>query len=177
MPAGGGVPGQPIAAYLVGRSRFVLIDPGDPIGPGLELAIATAAERGGTIEAIALTQVAPDHAAGAEGLSEMLGGLPILAGPGAGDRSRTPSRRSPTPRRWPTATSRSGPSTRRARRRSTSRSWWARDTSSRATSMAVGRPLHPEPARPAAVAASAARLRAMAPDATWLPSHPSAEPA
>ena len=83
MPAGGGVAGQPIAAYLVGRSRFVLIDPGDPIGPGLEMAISVARERGGSIEAIALTQVAPDHAAGAEGLSEMLGGLPILAGPGA----------------------------------------------------------------------------------------------
>ncbi len=83
MPAGGGVPGQPIASYLVGRSRFVLIDPGDPIGPGLDLAIAVARERGGPIEAIALTQVAPDHAAGAEGLSEMLGGVPILAGPGA----------------------------------------------------------------------------------------------
>jgi len=83
MPAGGGVPGQPIAAYLVGRSRFVLIDPGDPVGPGLELAISIAAERGGRIEAIALTQVAPDHAAGAEGLAEMLGGLPILADPGA----------------------------------------------------------------------------------------------
>ena len=83
MPAGGGVPGQPIASYLVGRSRFVLVDPGDPIGPGLDLAISTARERGGSIEAIALTQVAPDHAAGAEGLSEMLGGLPILAGPGA----------------------------------------------------------------------------------------------
>jgi glyoxylase-like metal-dependent hydrolase (beta-lactamase superfamily II)/8-oxo-dGTP pyrophosphatase MutT (NUDIX family) len=83
MPAGGGVAGQPIAAYLVGRRRFVLVDPGDPTGPGLELAMAIAAERGGTIEAIALTQVAPDHAAGAEGLAEMLA-IPILGGPGAG---------------------------------------------------------------------------------------------
>lgn len=83
MPAGGGVAGQPIAAYLVGRRRFVLVDPGDPTGPGLELAMAVAAERGGTIEAIALTQVAPDHAAGAEGLAEMLA-IPILGGPGAG---------------------------------------------------------------------------------------------
>lgn len=83
MPAGGGVAGQPIAAYLVGRQRFVLVDPGDPTGPGLELAMAIAAERGGVIEAIALTQVAPDHAAGAEGLAEMLA-IPILGGPGAG---------------------------------------------------------------------------------------------
>lgn len=83
MPAGGGVAGQPIAAYLVGRRRFVLVDPGDPTGPGLDLAMAIAAERGGAIEAIALTQVAPDHAAGAEGLAEMLA-IPILGGPGAG---------------------------------------------------------------------------------------------
>ena len=34
MPAGGGVPGQPIAAYLVGRSRFVLDRPGRPDRPG-----------------------------------------------------------------------------------------------------------------------------------------------
>ena len=83
MPAGGGVAGQPIASYLVGRARFVVVDPGDPTGPGLELAMAIAAERGGTIEAIALTQVAPDHAGGAEGLAEILG-IPILAGPGGG---------------------------------------------------------------------------------------------
>ena len=83
MPAGGGVAGQPIAAYLVGRRRFVLIDPGDPLGPGLELALAEAARRSGTIEAIALTRVAPDHMAGAEGLAEILA-IPILGGPGAG---------------------------------------------------------------------------------------------
>ena len=42
MPAGGGVPGQPIAVVPRRPSRFVLVDPGDPIGPGLELAISTA---------------------------------------------------------------------------------------------------------------------------------------
>ena len=36
MPAGGGVAGQPVCAYLVGRRRFVLVDPGDPTGPALE---------------------------------------------------------------------------------------------------------------------------------------------
>ena len=83
MPAGGGVAGQPIAAYLVGRSRFVLVDPGDPTGPALQLAMAVAAERAGTIAAIALTQVAPDHAGGAEGLAEILE-IPVLVGPGGG---------------------------------------------------------------------------------------------
>jgi glyoxylase-like metal-dependent hydrolase (beta-lactamase superfamily II)/8-oxo-dGTP pyrophosphatase MutT (NUDIX family) len=83
MPAGGGVAGQPVCAYLLGRTRHVLIDPGDPTGPGLERAIAIAAERGGSIAAIALTQVDPDHAGGAEGLALTLD-VPIFAGPGAG---------------------------------------------------------------------------------------------
>ena len=83
MPAGGGVAGQPVCAYLVGRRRFVLVDPGDPTGPGLERARGLAAERGGAIEAIALTHVDADHAAGAEGIAEGLG-IEVLTGPGGG---------------------------------------------------------------------------------------------
>lgn len=83
MPAGGGVAGQPVCAYLVGQRRFVLVDPGDPTGPGLDRALAIAAERGGTIEAVALTHVDADHAAGAEALAESLG-IEVLAGPGGG---------------------------------------------------------------------------------------------
>ena len=83
MPAGGGVAGQPVIAYLVGRRSFVLVDPGDPTGPGLDRAIAEAAARGGTIRAIALTHVDPDHAAGAEALALQLG-IEVLVGPGGG---------------------------------------------------------------------------------------------
>lgn len=83
MPAGGGVAGQPINAYLVGRKRFVLIDPGDPTGPGLDRAMREAAERGGTIEAIALTSVEPDHAAGAESIREQLG-IDVFVGSSGG---------------------------------------------------------------------------------------------
>ena len=83
MPAGGGVAGQPVCAYLVGRSRFVLVDPGDPTGPALDRAVVIAAERDATIEAVALTHVDPDHAAGAEAVAERLG-IPVLAGPGGG---------------------------------------------------------------------------------------------
>ena len=83
MPAGGGVAGQPVDAYLVGRKRFVLIDPGDPTGPGIEQALATAAELGGEIEAIALTCAEPDHAAGAESIREQLR-IEVLVGPGGG---------------------------------------------------------------------------------------------
>ncbi len=83
MPAGGGVAGQPVCAYLVGRWSHVLVDPGDPTGPGLEQAIAIARSRGGSIAAVALTQVDPDHAAGTEALAEMLG-IPVVSGPGGG---------------------------------------------------------------------------------------------
>ena len=83
MPAGGGVAGQPVNAYLVGRRRFVLVDPGDPTGPALDAAADLAARRGGAIEAIALTHVEPDHAAGAEALAERLA-IPVFCGPGGG---------------------------------------------------------------------------------------------
>jgi glyoxylase-like metal-dependent hydrolase (beta-lactamase superfamily II)/8-oxo-dGTP pyrophosphatase MutT (NUDIX family) len=83
MPAGGGVAGQRVCAYLVGHRRHVLIDPGDPIGPALETAMELAAGRDGSIEAIVLTHADPDHAGGAEAMAEILG-IPVLAGPGAG---------------------------------------------------------------------------------------------
>ena len=83
MPAGGGVAGQPVSAYLVGRRAHVLVDPGDPTGPALDRAIELAASRGGTIVGIALTQADPDHAGGAEALAERLV-IPIVGGPGAG---------------------------------------------------------------------------------------------
>jgi glyoxylase-like metal-dependent hydrolase (beta-lactamase superfamily II) len=83
MPAGGGVAGQPVSAYLVGRRRFVLVDPGDPTGPALDRALEIAALRGGAIEAVALTHVDPDHAAGTEAIAERLG-IPVFTGPGGG---------------------------------------------------------------------------------------------
>ena len=83
MPAAGGVADQPVNAYLVGTRRHILVDPGDPTGPALDAAIALAAERGGSIEAIALTQAEPDHAGGTEALAEILG-VPVFGGPGAG---------------------------------------------------------------------------------------------
>jgi recombination protein RecT len=83
MPAGGGVAGQAVNAYVVGRRRFVLVDPGDPTGESLDRAVAVAAARGGSIAAIALTHADPDHAAGAESLREQLG-IDVLAGPSGG---------------------------------------------------------------------------------------------
>jgi glyoxylase-like metal-dependent hydrolase (beta-lactamase superfamily II)/8-oxo-dGTP pyrophosphatase MutT (NUDIX family) len=83
MPAGGGVAGQPVCAYLVGRRRHLLVDPGDPTGAALERANILVAARGGSIEAIALTHADPDHAGGTEALAEMIN-VPVFGGPGAG---------------------------------------------------------------------------------------------
>ena len=85
MPAAGGVAGQPVFAYLVGRRRIVLVDPGDPTGPALERCLEIVEARGGKLSAIALTHADPDHHAGAEGLAERLR-VPVLAGPDAGRR-------------------------------------------------------------------------------------------
>jgi glyoxylase-like metal-dependent hydrolase (beta-lactamase superfamily II) len=83
MPAGGGVAGQPVWAYLVGSSAMVLVDPGDPTGPAFDAAVAAAEARGGSIVAVALTHADPDHAAGAETVREVLG-VPVHVGPGGG---------------------------------------------------------------------------------------------
>jgi glyoxylase-like metal-dependent hydrolase (beta-lactamase superfamily II)/8-oxo-dGTP pyrophosphatase MutT (NUDIX family) len=83
MPAGGGVAGQPVNAYLVGRAAFVLVDPGDPTGDALDRAVEEARTLGGRIEAVALTHVDADHAGGAEAIAEPLE-VPVLVGPGGG---------------------------------------------------------------------------------------------
>jgi glyoxylase-like metal-dependent hydrolase (beta-lactamase superfamily II) len=61
----------------------VLVDPGDPTGPGLERALAVAMARGGRIVAVALTHTDPDHAAGAETIREQLD-VPVFVGHGGG---------------------------------------------------------------------------------------------
>jgi glyoxylase-like metal-dependent hydrolase (beta-lactamase superfamily II)/8-oxo-dGTP pyrophosphatase MutT (NUDIX family) len=83
MPAGGGVAGQPVNAYLVGRAAFVLVDPGDPTGEALDRSVEEARMRGGRIVAMALTHADADHAAGAEAVAEQLG-VPVVLGPGGG---------------------------------------------------------------------------------------------
>jgi glyoxylase-like metal-dependent hydrolase (beta-lactamase superfamily II)/8-oxo-dGTP pyrophosphatase MutT (NUDIX family) len=174
MPAGGGVAGQPVCAYLVGRHRFVLVDPGDPTGPALDRAIEIAATRGGDIEAVALTHADPDHAAGAEAIAEQLD-IPVLAGPGAG-------------RPLPYPVSDLGDVA----------ILEAGDVALRAVHTPGPRPDHmafivgdgtmvlagdlegvrgarsiPGPPDPAAWASSVERLRALAPGARWLGGHPS----
>jgi len=176
MPAGGGVPGQPVCAYLVGRRRHVLIDPGDPIGPALERAIALAGERSGSIDAVAVTHVDPDHAGGAEAMVLMTQ-APVLGGPGSGrsvpyavrelrdldwlDAGDVPIRAVHAP--GPTADhvaylvgAEAGP-----------RFAIAGDLDGRRGERAITAPTDQ-----AASARSRDRLDQLAPEATWLPGHP-----
>lgn len=176
MPAGGGVAGQPVCAYLVGRRRLVLIDPGDPTGQALDRAVAIASEREGAIKAIALTHADPDHAGGAEGLALTLD-VPIVAGPGADTALPYETRaladgelleacdvpvmaiHAPGPRPDHVAFAVGGPG-----------DWRyviSGDLDGRRGARSVLAPLDP-----AATARSVDRLRTLARDATWLPGHP-----
>ena len=83
VSSAGAVPGQTVNAYLVGRRRLVLVDPGDPSDEATAAYFEAAAAIGGDIVAIAITHVDPDHAAGAEVMALQLE-VPILVGPAGG---------------------------------------------------------------------------------------------
>ena len=177
MPAGGGVPGQPVHAYLVGTSACVLVDPGDPTGPALDRALGLVAARGGTLVGVALTSPDPDHAAGAEAIRDAVD-VPIHVGPGGGhdlpyrveeradgeiiEAGATALRAVATP----------GP-------RPEHLTFLVEDAGGRAVAILSGdldgvrgtRSL-PGPADEAAWARSVARLRAAAADAPWFGGHP-----
>ena len=179
MPAGGGVAGQAVCAYLVGRNQLVLVDPGDPTGPALDRTLATAAARGGSIVGVALTQVDPDHAASAEGIALMLN-VPIVTGPDGGrhlpyqvqelaDGAIVPFGDVPLE-----AISAPGPSGEHlafviGQRRGLvlSGDLGGGDLEGRRGVRSV-----PGPWDEPAAAASRERLRQLAPDAPWLPGHP-----
>jgi glyoxylase-like metal-dependent hydrolase (beta-lactamase superfamily II)/8-oxo-dGTP pyrophosphatase MutT (NUDIX family) len=175
MPAGGGVAGQPVCAYLVGRQRVVLIDPGDPTGPALDRARAVIAQRGGSLAAIALTHADPDHTGGAEALAEITGAV-VLGGPGSGrflphavreladgeivELGDVPLRAVHTPGPRPDHVGYlvgDGPDAIAL----------VGDIDGRHGVRSI-----PGPTDDAAAARSRARLRALAPEATWLPGHP-----
>jgi glyoxylase-like metal-dependent hydrolase (beta-lactamase superfamily II) len=83
LPSAGGVEGQSVNAYLVGRRDVVVVDPGDPSDAAAEALLDLARKRSATIAAVVLTHADPDHAAGAEALAGRIS-VPIYAGPGAG---------------------------------------------------------------------------------------------
>jgi 8-oxo-dGTP pyrophosphatase MutT (NUDIX family) len=80
--AAGAIPGQTVDGYLVGRSRLVVVDPGDPSDEATDAISGYAAGLGARVAAILLTAPVPDHAGGAETLAHRLD-VPILASAGA----------------------------------------------------------------------------------------------
>lgn len=80
--AAGGIPGQTVDAYLVGRRRVVIVDPGDPSDEAADAIARVLDERQARLTAILLTAPVPDHAAGAEALA-IRHEVPILASSGA----------------------------------------------------------------------------------------------
>jgi 8-oxo-dGTP pyrophosphatase MutT (NUDIX family)/glyoxylase-like metal-dependent hydrolase (beta-lactamase superfamily II) len=78
----GGIPGQTVDGYLVGRRRVVIVDPGDPSDEAADAIARVLDDRRAELSAILLTAPVPDHAAGAEALA-IRHGIPILASAGA----------------------------------------------------------------------------------------------
>jgi ribonuclease/clavin/mitogillin len=79
LPAAGGVRGQSVNAYLVGRRELIVVDPGDPSEDVLDTFLRLAAERDGAIRGVAITHADPDHHGGAEAIAMTLE-VPIFAG-------------------------------------------------------------------------------------------------
>ena len=82
LSGAGAIPGQGVNAYVVGRHRLLVVDPGDPSDEVAEAFLALAASRDAQIVGILLTSAAPDHAAGSTALALRLG-IPVLASPGS----------------------------------------------------------------------------------------------
>lgn len=82
LTGAGAIPGQGVNAYVVGRRRLLVVDPGDPSDEAAEAFMALAASRDSQIVGILLTSPTPDHAAGSTALTVRLD-APVFASPGA----------------------------------------------------------------------------------------------
>jgi 8-oxo-dGTP pyrophosphatase MutT (NUDIX family)/glyoxylase-like metal-dependent hydrolase (beta-lactamase superfamily II) len=87
LGAGGGIPGVRVDAWLVGRRRVVVVDPGDPTGAGLDAILGAATADGRRLAGVVVTSAAPDHVADAVGLA-LVAGVPLRASAAAAARIR-----------------------------------------------------------------------------------------
>jgi 8-oxo-dGTP pyrophosphatase MutT (NUDIX family) len=78
----GGAPGRLVETLVVGRRELLVIDPGDPSPDALASILEIATEAGGRIAAIAISSSGPEHAAGADELSERTGAT-VFGPPGS----------------------------------------------------------------------------------------------
>jgi 8-oxo-dGTP pyrophosphatase MutT (NUDIX family)/glyoxylase-like metal-dependent hydrolase (beta-lactamase superfamily II) len=78
LGAAGGIPGVTVNAWIVGRRRVVVVDPGDPGDVALEALLDATSGSGLELAGVVLTSAAPDHVGGAVGLA-LVAGVPLLA--------------------------------------------------------------------------------------------------
>jgi 8-oxo-dGTP pyrophosphatase MutT (NUDIX family) len=69
----GGIAGERGDAYLVGRERVSIVDPGDPNDEAADAILGFVAARGATVGAVLVTAPLPERASGAEGMALRLG--------------------------------------------------------------------------------------------------------
>ena len=78
LGSGGGVPGRLVDAWLVGRRRVVVVDPGDPTDAGLDAVLGAAADAGTEVAGVVATSASPDRVGAAVGLA-LVAGVPLVA--------------------------------------------------------------------------------------------------
>jgi glyoxylase-like metal-dependent hydrolase (beta-lactamase superfamily II) len=78
LGSAGGVPGAVGDAWLVGRRRVVVVDPGDPTDAGLAGILEACSADGLEPVAVVVTSAGPERAGGAVGLALVLG-VPLFA--------------------------------------------------------------------------------------------------
>ena len=78
LGGGGGVPGTAGTAWIVGRERVVIIDPGDPGDDAADALLGVVRAKGAAVGAVLITAPFPARAAGGEGMALRLG-VPLLA--------------------------------------------------------------------------------------------------
>jgi 8-oxo-dGTP pyrophosphatase MutT (NUDIX family) len=78
----GGIPGCTVDAWLIGRERVLVVDPGDPNDAAADALLGTVAARGGTVAGVVVTAAVADHVGGAVALAERTR-APLLGSPAA----------------------------------------------------------------------------------------------
>jgi 8-oxo-dGTP pyrophosphatase MutT (NUDIX family) len=85
----GGVEGRPWSGWILGRSRWVVVNPADPTGETLAAVVSAADASGAGLDGVVVTSLEPEHHAGASLFSVGLG-LPLATPPGVPRIAREP---------------------------------------------------------------------------------------
>ena len=76
----GGIPGNAVTTWLLGRRRVLAVDPGDPNEAAMAAILDAVAAAGAVLAGVVLTSPVPDHAGGALILAAMAGVDVLVAG-------------------------------------------------------------------------------------------------